>query len=144
MGRINKIPSEIMSSVFLKYVKHYATKFKANKGFGRWLQEYEGMDASGYFDNPELLKDLYISILTNNMPISYIIKEATYSICTQALDAAKAFSEATFAIRLITEEIAVDDNGKELIGLSYDDAQALCKQMNEEAEEILFKVTKAK
>ena len=133
-----------MLPVFLKYVKHYAIKFKANKGFGQWLQEYEGMDACGYFDNPELLKDLYISILTNSKSIPYIIKEAAYSICTQALDAAKAFSEATFEIRLITEEIAVDDNGKELIGLSYDDAQVLCKQMNEEAEEILFKVTKAK
>ena len=56
----------------------------------------------------------------------------------------KTFQSDLYEIRVITGEIALDDNGQELTGLSFEEAFSTCKSMNEEAEELLFKSCKIK
>lgn len=138
--KITEIPQAINTSQFLKFVAIFANKFKANNGYGKWLVEYEQMDKQGLFE-PENLKALYIKILTNSFKYSFVIKDAVNYICSQALDATKAYIETnTFDIRIITGEIATDDDDNELTDLSLDEALDICKAMNEEAEELLFRV----
>lgn len=135
-----EIPQIINTSQFLRFAAVYANKFKANKGYGRWLVEYRKMEESGML-KPEKLRELYIKILNGTNTLSYIYWDAVNHICIKALDAAKAFVSASlFEIRVITGEIAFDDNDEELKGLSLEDALSICKAMNEEAEELLFRV----
>lgn len=135
-----EIPQIIYTDQFLRFVAAYANKFKANKGYGRWLVEYKSMEAKGMFE-PKKLRELYIKILDGSNTLSYIYWDAVNSICVQALDATEAYiSAATFDIRVITGEIATDDNGKELTNLSIKEAISVCNTMNEEAEELLFMV----
>lgn len=135
-----EIPQIINTSQFLRFAAVYANKFKANKGYGRWLAEYERMDKANMF-KPEKLRELYIDILKDTSALSYIYWDAVHYICIQALDATKAFVSAnSFEIRVITGEIAFDDNDEELTGLSMEEAISICNAMNEEAEELLFRV----
>lgn len=135
-----EIPQIINTSQFLRFAAVYANKFKANKGYGRWLAEYKRMDEQGMF-KPEKLRELYIKILDGSNTLSYIYWDAVHYICIQALDAAKAFASAnSFDVRVITGEIAVNDDDEELTGLSMEEAISICNAMNEEAEELLFRV----
>lgn len=135
-----EIPQVINTAQFLKFVAVYANKFKASNGYGRWLIEYKKMDESGMF-KPENIREQYIKILEGTSRLSYIYWDAIRYIGLQALDATKAFvSSNSFEIRVITGEIAVDDDDEELTGLSIEEALSICKAMNEEAEELLFRV----
>lgn len=135
-----EIPQVIYTDQFLRFVAIYANRFKASNGYGKWLVEYKQMDESGWF-KPEKLRALYIDILKDTSTLSYMYKDAVHYICIQALDAAKAFALTnSFEIRVITGEIAVNDDGEELTDLSLEEAISICNSMNEEAEEILFKV----
>lgn len=131
-----EIPKAIYTDQFLRFVAVYANRFKAAKGNGRWLAEYKRMDEQGMF-KPEKLRELYIKILDGSNTLSYIYWDAVHYICTQALDATKANS---FEIRVITGEIAFNDDDKELKDLSMKEALTICKAMNDEAEELLFRV----
>ena len=135
-----EIPQIINTSQFLRFAAVYANKFKANKGYGRWLAEYERMDKANMF-KPEKLRELYIDTLKDTSALSYIYWDAVHYICIQALDAAKAFASANlFDVRVITGEIAVNDDDEELTGLSMEEAISICNAMNEKAEELLFRV----
>lgn len=135
-----EIPQVIYTDQFLRFVAIYANRFKASNGYGKWLVEYKWMDESGWF-KPEKLRELYIDILKDTSTLSYIYKDAVHYICIQALDAAKAFASAnSFDVRVITGEIAVNDDDEELTDLSLEEAISICKAMNEEAEELLFRV----
>lgn len=136
-----EIPQVIYTDQFLKFVAIYANRFKATNGYGRWLAEYKRMDEQGMF-KPEKLRELYIdNILKDTSTLSYIYWDAVHYICIQALDAAKAFASAnSFDVRVITGEIAVNDDDEELTGLSMEEAISICNAMNEEAEELLFRV----
>lgn len=135
-----EIPTVIYTDQFLRFLAYYAKKFKADNGYGRWLVEYKYMEEHGMF-KPEKLKELYIKILDGSNELTFIYKDAVRFICVQALDAAKIFvSAVTCDIRIITGEIAVNDNDEELTGLSMDEAIFICNAMNQEAEELLFKV----
>lgn len=135
-----EIPTEVQSSQFLKFVSRYADKFRASNGYGKWLAEYQKMDDSDMF-KPETLRRIYASILNDTFTGSYIVKDAVNYICSQALDATKAYlSTSLFDIRVITGEIAVNDDDEELINLSLEEALGICKAMNDEAEELLFRV----
>lgn len=135
-----EIPQVIYTDQFLRFVAVYANKFRATNGYGRWLAEYKRMDEQGMF-KPEKLRELYIKILDGSNTLSYIYWDAVHYICIQALDAAKAFASAnSFDIRVITGEIAVNDDDEELTGLSMEEAISICNAMNEEAEELLFRV----
>ena len=131
-----EIPKAIYTDQFLRFVAAYTNRFKAAKGNGRWLAEYKRMDEQGMF-KPEKLRELYIKILDGSNTLSYIYWDAVHYICTQALDATKANS---FEIRVITGEIAFNDDDKELKDLSMKEALTICKAMNDEAEELLFRV----
>lgn len=140
LKKYKPIPTAIYTSQFLKFAAFYAARFKATKGYGRWLVEYARMEKSGMF-KPEKLRELYIKILDGTNKLSYIYWDAVNSICVQALDAAEAYIAASsYDIRVITGEIAVNGDDEELINLSLDEATLICKTMNEEAEELLFKV----
>ena len=135
-----EIPQIINTSQFLRFAAVYANKFKANKGYGRWLTEYERMDKANMF-KPENIREQYIKILNGTSRLSYIYWDAIHHIGIQALYATKAFVSAnSFEIRVITGEIAFDDNDEELTDLSLEEALSICKAMNEEAEELLFRV----
>lgn len=135
-----EIPEIIYTNQFLKFVAVYADRFRMAKGFGRWLAEYKRMDEQGKFE-PEKLRELYIKILDGSNTLSFIYWEAVHYICVQALDAAKAFSLSnSFEIRAITGEIAFNDDDEELKDLSMEEALMICEAMNDEAEELLFRV----
>lgn len=135
-----EIPRVIYTDQFLRFVAVYANRFKATNGYGRWLAEYRRMDEHGWF-KPEKLRELYIDILKDTSTLSYIYWDAVHYICIQALDAAKAFALTnSFEIRVITGEIAFNDDDEELKDLSMEEALTICKTMNDEAEELLFRV----
>lgn len=135
-----EIPQVVYTDQFLRFVAVYANRFKATNGYGRWLAEYRRMDEQGMF-KPEKLRELYIKILDGSNTLSYIYWDAVHYICVQALDAAKAFASANlFDVRVVTGEIAVNDDDEELTGLSMEEAISICNAMNEEAEELLFRV----
>lgn len=135
-----EIPEVVYTDQFLRFVAVYANKFRVTNGYGRWLAEYKRMDEQGMF-KPEKLRELYIKILDGPNTLSYIYWDAVHYICIQALDAAKAFASANlFDVRVITGEIAVNDDDEELTGLSMEEAISICNAMNEEAEELLFRV----
>lgn len=138
--KTTEIPQVIYTDQFLRFVAAYANTFKATNGYGKWLAEYKWMDEHGWF-KPEKLRELYIDILKDTSTLSYIYWDAVHCICIQALDAAEAFASInSFDIRIITGEIAVNDDGEELTDLSMEEAICICNSMNEEAEEVLFKV----
>lgn len=135
-----EIPKIIYTNQFLRFVAAYTNKFRATSGHGRWLAEYRRMDEQGMF-KPEKLRDLYVEILDGSSTLTYIYWDAVHYICIQALDAAKAFAlDNSFEVRIITGEIALSDDDKELKDLSIEEALAICKAMNDEAEELLFRV----
>ena len=135
-----EIPEVIYTDQFLRFVVVYVNKFRATNGYGRWLAEYKQMDEQGMF-KPEKLRELYIKILDGSNTLSYIYWDAVHYICIQALDAAKAFALTnSFEIRVITGEIAFNDDDEELKDLSMEEALTICKAMNDEAEELLFRV----
>ena len=136
-----EIPEVIYTNQFLKFVEHYAKEFKKYNGYGKyWLKEWTRMEENGMF-KPEKLRELYIKILDGSNTLSYIYWDAVHCICVQALDAAKAFALTnSFEIRVITGEIAFNDDDEELKDLSMEKALIICKAMNDEAEELLFKV----
>lgn len=135
-----EIPQAIYTDQFLRFVSIYANRFIANNGFGRWLVEYQQMKKRGWF-KPEKLREQYINILNGTFAYSYIVKSAIYSICVQALDVTNVLiSSNSYEIRIITGEIAVNDDDEELTGLSMSEALSICKAMNDEAEELLFRV----
>lgn len=135
-----EIPQVIYTDQFLRFVAIYANRFRATNGYGRWLAEYRRMDEQGMF-KPEKLRELYIDMLKDTSTLSYIYWDAVHYICIQALDAAKAFALTnSFEIRVITGEIAFNDDDEELKDLSMEEAISICNAMNEEAEELLFRV----
>ena len=54
---IKQIPDVIDKPQFLKFVEVYTKKFRANNGFGRWLHEYQDMEARGLF-KPAIIKPI--------------------------------------------------------------------------------------
>lgn len=135
-----EIPQVIYTDQFLRFVAIYANRFKASNGYGKWLVEYKRMDESGWF-KPEKLREFYADILKGTSTLSFIYKDVVCYICIQALDAAKTFALTnSFEIRVITGEIAFNDDDEELKDLSMEEALAICKAMNDEAEELLFRV----
>lgn len=136
-----EIPAVVYTDQFLRFLAYYAKDFKANNGYGKyWLKEWTRMEEQGMF-KPEKLRELYIKILDGSNTLTYIYWDAVNCIGVQALDAAKAIVSMTvYDIRVITGEIAVNDDDEELTGLSMDEAIFICNAMNEEAEELLFKV----
>lgn len=130
----------INSEEFISNLRVYADKFKKSKSFETWPAEYKKIEAAGYFE-PKVLKDSFIKVLRDVSALRYIYWEAIHYIGLQALDkTADDVNRYYYEIRCITGEIAEDDNGEELIYLDLETANAVCKSMNDEAEELLFKV----
>lgn len=139
-AKLIKLPPEIDTPQFLRMANYYASRFKATLGYGRWLVEYQEMDEKGLFDAIKL-RPIFKDILQNKFTGSFIVRDAVYNICINALESAKALLEDSFYdIRLITGEIAEDDYGVPLKGLTFDSAACICKAMNKEAEEHLFDI----
>lgn len=138
---VNKIPDVIDTPQFLKFVEVYTKKFRANNGFGRWLYEYQDMEARGLF-KPNVIKALYKKILQDKFYLGFIREQAVYYIGVYAQEAAEAYyksrEEYLYKIVIITGETAVDDDDDEYTELDYDEATEICKALNEEAEEELF------
>lgn len=140
---IKQIPDVIDKPQFLKFIEVYTKKFKANNGFGRWLREYQDMDARGLF-KPAIVKALYKKILMDKFYLGFIREQAIYYIGVYAQDAAEAYYKNRegylYKITIITGETAVDDDDDEYTELEYDEAEQICKALNDEAEEELFYV----
>lgn len=72
---MRQITDAIDSPAFLKFLDIYAKRFIANNGFGRWLHEYQDMQARGLF-KPIILRELYKKILTNTFCLGFIREQA--------------------------------------------------------------------
>ena len=142
---MKQVPDYINTPVFLNFVEHYYKKFRANNGYGRWLHEYQQMEEQGLF-KPTIIRALYIKMLTDTFYLGYIKGTAIWYVGIYAQDATKLYFENLafnqYKICVITGETAVDEDGDEYIELSYDEAIQICKSLNDEAEENLFKIVK--
>lgn len=139
--RINKV---IKHPQFLKFASMYANKFIMNDGFGRWIVEYQDMENKGMFE-PTVLRQEYIKIILNRSTIDFQREQAIYHICVNAECATEAYIDnknALYCIVTTTGEIAEDDDDEPYKDLSHDEAKQICDSLNEEAEEIIFKIKK--
>jgi len=138
---INKIPEIIYHPQFLKFVDYYAKAFIKKRGFGRWLKEYQDMEAKGLFA-PRVLRLFYIQILGNTFKLDFQREQAVWYICCLAKDAAETYVDekinALYDIHVITGELAYDDDDDPYTDLTYEEATQIVKALNEEAEEELF------
>lgn len=134
-----KIPEEIYSPEFLKYVEYYLKKFKSECGI--WLHEYKDLEAKGLLA-PTIIRNQYIKMLTGDFKLGYIRGTLFWYVGIYAADAAKIYLSRTksslFKIVVITGQTALDDDGDELTELSYTEASQICASMNEEMGEQLF------
>lgn len=142
---VQRINTVIKHPQFLKFVQVYTEKFRQNKGYGRWLHEYQVADEQGQFE-PNAIRKNYIDILLKRDNLNFHINCATYHIGIYAENAAKAYIDtrikALYSIVVFTGEIATDDDDDPYTDLSYDEAVEICNLLNEEAEEELFKIKK--
>lgn len=140
-NKVSKIPEVVYHPQFLKFVDYYAKAFKARNGFGRWLKEYQDMEAKGLFA-PRVLRLFYIQILGNTFKLDFQREQAVWDICCSAKDAAEAYIDervnALYDVRVITGELAYDDDDDPYTDLTYEEATQIVKALNEEAEEELF------
>ena len=142
---IHKISDVLNKPMFLKFVEHYAKKFRARNGYGRWLHEYQDLENRGMF-KPAIIRDQYIKMLKDQFYLGYIKGTAFWYIGVYAQEAAERYYDNVdsylYKICVITGETAVDEDDDEYIELSYDEASQICKALNEEAEEELFIIKK--
>lgn len=147
INKTSKIPEIVYNPQFLKFVEHYAKIFKRQQGFGRWLKEYQDMDAKGLFA-PRVLRLFYIQILTNTFKLDFQREQAVWYICCNARDAAEVYIDervnSLYDIRVITGELAYDDDDDPYTNLTYEEATQIVRALNEEAEEELFVLKKCK
>lgn len=137
----SKIPEAIYHPQFLKFVDYYAKAFIQRRGFGRWLKEYQDMKEKGLFA-PRVLRLFYIQILGNTCNLDFQREQAVWHICCSALSAAEAYIDerinALYDVRVITGELAYDDDDDPYTDLTYEEATQIVQALNEEAEEELF------
>ena len=131
--------------VFLKFVEYYLNVWLNHSGWGRWLHEYTEMKEQGIF-KPKVIKALYIKELKGTLHMGFIKEEPIHYVGLSALDATSLYyntqQETLYKICVITGEIAEDDDGDLYIELAYEEAKQICKALNDEAEEELFKIKK--
>ena len=146
-NKISKIPEAIYHPQFLKFVEYYVEAFKARNGFGRWLKEYQDMETKGLFA-PRILRLFYIQILGNTFKLDFQREQAIWDICCSAKDATEAYIDervnALYDVRVITGELAYDEDDDPYTGLTYEEATQIVKALNEEAEEELFVIKRKK
>lgn len=139
MGK--KISDAIYSPQFLKFTEHYAEKFRANQGFGKWLKEYQDMEAKKQFA-PKVLRLFYIQMLSSTSKLDFQKRQAVWYICIKAQDATEACLDdenAKYEIRVFTGELAYDDDEDPYTDLTYDEATQIVKSLNEEEELFIVK-----
>lgn len=140
MQKCSYVNPIINTEIFLRFSAIKAKQFRKQNGFGRWLAEYERMEKSGLF-TPIKLREQYIQIINNNYRFGFIYSQAIQYICSNTIDSINILVlNKTFCIKTIYGDIAIDENDDELSGLLLEDALNICNRMNEEAEEILFKI----
>ena len=141
----HEISDVLDKPMFLKFVEHYAKKFRAKNGYGHWLHEYQDLENRGMF-KPAIIRDQYIKMLKDQFYLGYIKGTAFWYIGVYAQEAAERYYDNVdsylYKICVITGETAVDEDDDEYIELSYDEASQICKALNEEAEEELFIIKK--
>ena len=140
-NKIAKLPEVVFHPQFLRFIDYYAKAFIKRGGFSRWLKEYQDMETQGLFV-PRILRLLYIQILGHTFKLDFQKKQAVWYICCHARDAAEAYIDehinALYDIRVITGELAYDDDDDPYTDLTYEEATQIVKALNEEAEEELF------
>ena len=124
----------LKSNQFLKFIAVYIAKFKRTNGFGRWLAEYDQMEALGLF-KPNNLRAFYCKILVSPANTPYIHREAAHYICVPALDATRAFFAAySFDIKSGSGEIIEDINRKKLEDLTFQEAIFFYNELRKEGK----------
>ena len=78
--------------------------------------------------------------------MGFIREEPIHYVGVYAIDATKAYYDNKesylYKICVITGETAMDEDGDEYTELTFDEATQICKSLNDEAEEELFKLVK--
>ncbi len=135
---MDSIPDYIKSKMFLGYIKAEADLFKARNGYGRWLHEYEQMEAEGGFE-PARLRDCYMDILAGVNTLPFLEMDAVNHICSRAhAKAAEDLGVRAFELRTVEGDRAVDEDGDDLAYLTMSEARALRDKMNNGANEYLY------
>lgn len=141
VNNTTKLPDVIYHPQFLRFIDYYAKDFIRKRGFGKWLKEYKDMETLGMFA-PRVLRLLYIKILGKTFKLDFQKKTAVWEICCRAREAAETYIDerinALYDIRVITGELAYDDDDDPYTDLTYEEAVQIVKALNEEAEEELF------
>ena len=136
------IPETIYSKYFFKFLEEEYFFFRQNNGFGRWIKEYERAEAAGLF-GLEPMREEFIKIQQNTSKLDFQTRMAIYTIVMSAIRKTEHYLNLlpnNYEIRVITGEVAEDEDGDPLINLSKEEAFSICKALNIEAEELLFKV----
>lgn len=142
MAKIINLPDNIIKHPqFLKFIDYYAKAFIRRQGYGKWLKEYQDMEKQGLFA-PRILRLFYIQIVTGTFKLDFQKKQAVWEICCNARDATEAYIDerenSLYDIRVITGELAYDEDDDPYTDLTYEEAIQIVKSLNEEAEEELF------
>ncbi len=128
---------------FIKFVDYYLKEWLKYKGWGRWLYEYQQMQDAGLF-KPSIFKALYIKELEGTLNMGFIKEEPIHYVGASAADATESYytfrQETLYKICVITGEIAEDNDGDLYVELTYEEATQICKALNDEMEEELFKI----
>lgn len=126
------------TKAFLDAVTNRAKAFKASKGFGRWLKEYEEMEAQGLF-KPERLIDIYKNYLNKRSRLGFLQNQAAYYICTLALeDTYSLLNDNKFDIWI--EELNdyyLDEDGDKVDELEFMEALYIATAINKDTLDFL-------
>lgn len=141
---VERINNVVKDPQFLKFAGIYADRFIMNDGFGRWIVEYQDMENKGMFE-PAAIRREYIKIILDQSSLDFQRSNAIYYIGVDAECATKAYLDnknALYCIVTITGEMVEDEDDEPYKDLSHEEAKQICDSLNEEAEEIIFKVKK--
>lgn len=140
MKKTKKVPDLVYTQLFIRFIQKYTEVFKHDRRLGRWLVEYDKMLENGQL-SPKVILAQYVNILRDVYDGNFLAMQAYWYIGINAFDAACQYVTAhSFMIKTITGFIALDEDDDELTDLSFEEALSICKAMNTEAEETLFRV----
>lgn len=123
----------IHTNAFLLSLSTRAKAFKQNKGFGRWIKEYQRMDEQGLFE-PKALKQLCLDMLNDSFKLGFICKQAVYAIYVYAIDDTIAYlRDNSFIIYNSDGSLYKDEDGDTMEDLEFLEALDICKAINDDA-----------
>jgi hypothetical protein len=105
----------------------------------RWLKEYSRFDKRGLFV-PNKIQEETIRLLEKISTLPYLAQNVIWNIGIKSLETCKTLHEKDICTIQIGNEVAIDDNDNEYIGLNIYDAIKLASELNVNEGEYLYSV----